>query len=214
MLSVALGVGFSLLRRSPPTSARADAFASWLQRDRSNRPDFAEFRAFLARNEVSGVVPDWQLLRTDAPTAGVCNRPPFLLPPRERWPAIVPVLKLIKRNIAPQLGRLEAVSAYRTTDFNGCVGGAKLSQHLGFAALDLVAIDQTDNKAVFARLCSIHRAIGWAAHFGLGAYFDTAHPDKNRRARFHVDVAGFRSWGFSKHAESSGCLALSTIGQS
>jgi hypothetical protein len=42
----------------------------------------------------------------------------------------------------------------------------------------------------------------------LGSYFDPAKIMANRNARFHVDGTGWRSWGFSKKAASSGCRLL------
>ncbi|MCB2089080.1 MAG: D-Ala-D-Ala carboxypeptidase family metallohydrolase [Sphingomonadaceae bacterium] len=193
--------GHSLLAGPEPYSQ--EAFADWLREDSRNREGFHEFTQFLGEQGVSGVVPDWQLLRTDANRARKCERPQFLLPPREKWANIVPALEMLRDHVVPQLGRLEVVSSYRTEQFNSCIGGASRSKHLGFHALDLIAPDQTDKRDMFRQLCALQAQLGPRSRMGLGAYFDPAKAD--RAGRFHVDVAGYRSWGYSYGAASSGC---------
>lgn len=184
-----------------------EAFDEWLIADPSRQADFEGLVHHLASNDVGNVVPIWQLTRTDSNRAKTCVRPEFLLPPREDWDRIVPVLALVRDEIQPEIGELVVVSSYRTQDFNSCIGGASKSQHLKFAALDLIAATPSSNTELFGKLCAIQKRLGSASKFGLGAYFDPAQPN-TATGRFHVDVSGYRSWGYSKGAESSGCKAF------
>ena len=181
------------------------SFESWLAAEPDRAAAFSAFEAFLDDAAVSGVVPNWQLLRTDTNNQIGCPRPAFLLPPRDKWRNIVAPLRLLKGSIIPAIGPVEVVSSYRTAEFNGCVNGASKSRHLDFAAIDLVTITERDNRRLFAELCRVHGKLGPASRFGLGAYFDPAKEATNRRGRFHVDAAGHRTWGFTKTASSSGC---------
>ena len=186
------------------------AFAEWQTANPDSHREFAVFSRFLAEQGVANTVPAWQLTRTDVKPHRNCRRPAFLIPPREDWPNIVPVLRLVRDQIVPVVGQVEVVSSYRTLDFNACVGGASKSRHLGFSAIDLIVPGQGDSRALFTKLCAIHAQIGPRTNFGLGAYFDPDALKPNTVGRFHVDVSGFRSWGYSKHAASSGCRFLVT----
>lgn len=188
-----------------PKPYSREAFDEWLREDPVHAAQFDDFSNFLAARKLDQVVPAWQLTRTDSERSSRCKRPQFLVPPREKWPRIVPVLELVREHIEPAIGPLEAVSAYRTVDFNGCIGGASRSQHISFAAVDFIAPGQSSNRALFMELCAIQRKLGPPSHLGLGAYFDPLKPGKNRRGRFHIDTAGFRNWGPSYRAESSAC---------
>lgn len=189
--------------------ARA-SFEKWLTEQPGRRAEFQAFERYLAEQGVSDAVPDWQLLRTDLNDRIGCPRPAFLLPPRENWQRIVPALRLIRDHVVPAIGKVEVVSSYRNAAFNACVGGAGQSRHLSFAAVDLVARAEIDNRDLFIRLCALHRRLGPASRFGLRAYFDPTKDGRNHRGRFHVDATGYRSWGFSKKAGSSGCRLLGT----
>ena len=184
------------------------SFARWLGEDRQRRSEFAEFEQFLRKHQTSAVVPNWQLLRTDMNDRIGCARPAFLLPPRANWPNILPALRLLKDHVIPAIGPVEVVSSYRTEAFNSCVNGAAQSRHLSFFALDLVATSGLDNRTLFSRLCRLQERLGAVSRFGLGAYFDPARNGRNQQGRFHVDATGFRSWGFSKKAATSGCRLL------
>ncbi|MFZ1744168.1 MAG: D-Ala-D-Ala carboxypeptidase family metallohydrolase [Pontixanthobacter sp.] len=184
-----------------------EAFEEWLIADPARQSDFEGLVHLLASKGVGNVVPIWQLARTDNNLAKDCTRPEFLIPPRENWDRIVPVLALLRDEIKPQIGEVEVESSYRTQDFNACIGGASESKHLDFAALDLIAVTPTANPDLFGKLCAIHKQLGPASKFGLGAYFNSAKPAQ-ASGRFHVDVSGYRSWGYSKSADSSGCLVF------
>lgn len=190
-----------------PTPYSTEAFEQWQASDADSSHAFAEFESFLADRGVAGVVPAWQLTRTDSNPMRTCQRAQFLVPPREDWPNIVPVLELVRDHIIPELGQVEVASAYRTQDFNECMGGASKSRHLGFAAVDLVPSKPIASRELFERLCAIQKRLGPASRFGLGAYFDPSLPGRST-GRFHVDVSGYRSWGYSQHADSSGCRAF------
>lgn len=185
------------------------AFEDWQNGDIKRQQEFAAFTDYLKAKKLDNIIPIWQLMRTDIALKSKCKRPAFIIPPRKTWPNIVPTLRLIKKEIIPALGKVEVYSSYRTAAFNDCVGGASKSQHLRFSGLDLVAHDMDDRMELFRTLCALHRKIGPSEKFGLGAYFDPRKPNSNRIARFHVDAAGFRSWGFSKKSASSGCQLLS-----
>lgn len=201
--------GYTLVSNNQERYSQA-AFEVWQNEDIKRQQEFAAFTDYLERKNLADIIPIWQLLRTDAALKSKCKRPAFIIPPRETWPNIVPTLKLIKKEIIPALGKVEVYSSYRTAAFNDCVGGASKSQHLRFSGLDLVANNMDDRVALFETLCALHKKIGPAENFGLGAYFDPTKPNSNRIARFHVDAAGYRSWGFSKKSASSGCKLLST----
>lgn len=188
------------------------AFEAWLLTDSgadgSKAERFAEFEAFLLHNDVGDVVPAWQLLRTDANYAKRCKLPHFGIPPREKWAAIVPTLRLVRDHVIPAVGRVEVNSSWRSEAVNACAKGAKGSRHLAFAAVDLIAPEQTNKRAMFETLCAMHRSKGAAAGMGLGAYFVPAKPQSNIRGRFHIDASGFRSWGYDYSGASSGCILL------
>lgn len=184
------------------------AFEDWLAGEPGRGAAFAEFTRYLDSHGVGNVLPAWQLTRADITRRIHCKVPPFLLPPREDWRNIVPVLALVRDEIEPLVGQVEVHSSYRTTDFNACVGGASRSRHLGFQALDLVAAEPQDNRALFTSLCRLHREKGARYRMGLGAYFDVEREGRNRLGRFHVDVSGRRSWGYSQHGDSSACRVI------
>jgi hypothetical protein len=184
------------------------AFQDWLAEEPGRSAAFAEFTRFLGEQGVADVVPAWQLTRTDITRRIHCNVPPFLLPPRADWRNIVPVLRLVRDGIEPLVGEVEVHSSYRTPDFNTCVGGASRSRHLGFRALDLVAVEPQENRTLFTALCRFHRRHGARYDMGLGAYFNLEREGQNRFGRFHVDVSGYRSWGYSQHRESSACRVI------
>lgn len=194
-------------RIAGPAPYSRESFENWLREDEENRAAFSAFEKFLAGEGVGDVIPAWQLTRSDSQRSAKCERPEFLIPPRAKWPNIVPALRLLRDHVRPSLGDLEVVSSYRTEAFNGCAGGASRSKHLGFRAVDLVAPGVADQRELFLKLCLIQRELGPESHFGLGAYFDPTKPDRGN-GRFHVDTSGYRSWGFGYSGETSACRAL------
>jgi hypothetical protein len=202
---------------APPPGAQAAAsvsdisrvaFDRWLARSRERADEFARFEAFLARRQVSGIVPAWQLLRSDARSSARCAAEPFALPPRMQWQAIVPALQIVRERVVPALGPVEVASAWRPHAFNRCAGGARNSRHLSFAAVDLRPTMQPNAETSFRILCRSWRAAGPSSRWGLGAYHDRDHPQHSRLMRFHVDGTGYRTWGFSYRQASSACNYL------
>lgn len=180
-------------------------FAAWLRSDTGHPQAYGEFIDFLGAQGVGNVVPPWTLLRTDQNAAGRCGASYYVLPPRELWPAIVPVLRLIRARVIPAIGKVEVVSAYRPPHFNVCAGGAPESRHMSFAAVDLDALQQSSAQVSLRKLCAAWRKAGPRSGWGLGAYFDPTGVNRNVLLRFHVDGTGYRSWGYSKKAATSAC---------
>lgn len=184
------------------------SFDHWLARSAARQQDFQEFRRYLELQGVSSVVPDWQLVRSDLTLDRRCAGEPFEIPPRNLWPNAVPVLRFIRAEVAPVVGPIEVVSAYRSERANRCAGGASESRHLTFSGFDLVTLRRLDNRTLFERLCGLHRKLGRAKNFGLGAYFDPGNPQRNGTGRFHIDLSGYRSWGYGYGGASSPCRQL------
>jgi hypothetical protein len=184
------------------------AFKTWLNEQPMRASEFAALTTFLKREGVDDVVPVWTLARGDANRLTKCKGAGFILPPRAQWPNIVPALKIVRTHVMPAVGQVEIVSVYRSPELNVCAGGAEQSRHLTFAALDLIAPQQPDNKSLFQTLCAAWQRAGPQSGWGFGAYFDPDRPTANAQARFHVDGTGWRSWGFSKASASSGCRLM------
>jgi hypothetical protein len=197
----------ALLRDSYSESS----FRRWLAAEDGRQATFVRFETFLTERGVSDVVPAWQLLRTDANYAARCGFGAFEMPPETKWSAIVPTLRLVRQEVIPVVGRVEVFSANRSDELNACVKGALQSRHRAFAAVDLVAPEQTDRAEMFADLCAMHRRVGARTGMGLGAYFDPARPRLNPQGRFHIDQSGFRTWGFSFKRASSYCVTTRRV---
>jgi hypothetical protein len=196
----------------PATHVRAldneAAFKTWLNEQPSRVKEFDALTAFLKREGVGDVVPIWTLAHGDANRLTKCKGAGFILPPRRQWPNIVPALTIVRTHVMPSIGQVEVVSVYRSRGLNLCAGGAQQSRHLTFAALDLIALQRSDNKSLFKTLCAAWQRAGSQSGWGFGAYFYPDRPTANAKARFHVDGTGWRSWGFSKGALSSGCRLI------
>lgn len=78
---------------------------------------------------------------------GVKNSPP----PKKLWKNLVPTLRIVD-DLRESFGKpCTILSSYRSPDYNRTVGGAALSQHLQFNALD-IAISGVSAKRVYERL--------------------------------------------------------------
>jgi hypothetical protein len=192
---------------SQPTQDHA-AFQRWLDQDPNHARDFAEFDAFLAKEGVRDVVPSWQLVRGDGSVGAVCTGHPFQVPPRSLWPNVVPVLHFVRKEIVPRTGPLEANSAWRSATANLCARGASHSRHLTFSGIDFVVQRKLESRELFRLLCGLQAELGPRSRFGLGAYFDPSSPKKNAKGQFHVDLAGYRTWGFGYGGGTSACIKL------
>jgi hypothetical protein len=148
------------------------------------------------------------LLRTDANYAARCNLDAFAMPPKDKWPAILPTLRVVRDEVIPVVGPVEVNAAWRSDELNECVNGASRSRHLAFSALDLIAPEREDKRAMFVDLCAMHAKVGARTKMGLGAYFDPSRPGRNKFGRFHIDASGYRTWGYDFTRKSSGCRYL------
>ncbi|MBX9747746.1 MAG: DUF4880 domain-containing protein [Hyphomonadaceae bacterium] len=166
-------------------SGRAE-FERWLAADPDRPAVFARFEALLTREGVAEVVPARELWLTDR-MAPECVVEPFVMPPEELWPRIVPTLRYIRDHVVPAIGAVTVASGYRDPAFNTCVNGASQSAHRGFHALDLLPRDPlVTRERLIQTLCPIHAREGPRLRIGMGIY---------RARRFHIDASRFRGWG-------------------
>jgi hypothetical protein len=142
------------------------------------------FNDYLEANQVAGVLPTWQLLRT-ATSWSDCGQQPFEVPPADEWPHMVQTLRYVRDYVVPAIGPVEAVSVYRNPVLNKCAGGAPESAHKLDSAIDMVPLKPIDRVSLMRRLCGIHTEHGAAYKAGLGFY---------AYLRFHVDSTKFRRW--------------------
>jgi hypothetical protein len=167
------------------------AFAAW--RPWQGQP-LADFERHLLAEGVSQVLPLHQLLRS-ASSWRECGAEPFALPPREQWPAVASVLRLLQAlQAAGAVERaLEVHSGYRHPALNVCAQGAAGSAHLRSFAIDFTPLDGSDPTE---RLCAFWRTQGRAWNMGLSRY---------PSGRIHIDTAGHRTWGADHTGRSSVC---------
>ncbi|MEO9635585.1 MAG: D-Ala-D-Ala carboxypeptidase family metallohydrolase [Parasphingorhabdus sp.] len=171
-------------------------FENWVERHEQSST-INEFQAFLLDNNVSDVFPLEQLLRSDVRWYR-CGSEPFMVPPPDEWPNIVETLKVTRDVVVPLVGAVEGLSVYRDPKINNCIGGASRSYHMQFFAIDMRPIGKMDRETLILKLCKFHKKSGKRLNVGLGIY---------RATRFHIDTAGYRTWGQDKKASSSPCLS-------
>ena len=88
-------------------------------------------------------------------------------PPKKLWKNLVPTLRVVD-DLRASFGKpCTILSSYRSPDYNRTVGGAALSQHLQFNALD-IAFDGVSAKRVYDRLLQWRREGRFVG--GLGLY--------------------------------------------
>jgi hypothetical protein len=171
---------------APYISAGQDepGYRSWYLAAPWRAAQVKAFNDYLAANQVAGVLPTWQLLRT-ATSWSDCGQQPFEVPPADEWPHMVQTLRYVRDYVIPQVGPVEAVSVYRNPELNKCAGGAPESAHKLDSAIDMVPLRPIDRVTLMRRLCGIHTEHGAAYNAGLGFY---------AYLRFHVDSTKFRRW--------------------
>jgi N-acetylmuramoyl-L-alanine amidase len=88
-------------------------------------------------------------------------------PPRSLWKNIVPSLRIVDE-LRESFGKpCRILSSYRSPAYNKAVGGAPLSQHKEFTALD-IAFDGVTLERVYERLIAWRKAGKFVG--GLGLY--------------------------------------------
>jgi hypothetical protein len=175
----------------------AKDFEAWVHRSPATMAEVGAFRDYLAAEGLEAVVPVWQLVRTSS-SWKQCGAQPFEVPPPGKWERIVKTLKFVRDDVVPQVGKVEALSAYRNEGLNACSHGAPKSAHREFFALDLTPVNaDLDRTAMIRSVCAAHARDGRAYDTGLGFYTGR---------RFHVDSSGFRKWGADGKGASSPCV--------
>lgn len=179
-----------------PARFSEDAFVAWRDTQPERQAQFASFQMFLAQNGVANILPAYQLWRTSSSSAE-CKTDAFVIPERADWPHIATTLRFVRDQVQPSIGPVEAVSGYRDDVLNACSGGAKLSAHRTYYALDLVPLDAgVDRATLIKRMCAVHAGKGLQYGIGLGFY---------SARRFHVDSKSFRRWGPDGTGKTSPC---------
>lgn len=198
VLVLAIVLILSACGQSGPATPRA--FERWIAAEPARAESLARFEALLAREGVSDVFPVRELWFVDR-IDPECVVEPFVMPPEELWPNIVPTLRYIRDHVVPAIGPVAVASGYRDPDFNACIEGASRSAHRGFHALDLFPRDPlVTRERLIAVLCPIHAAEGRRLDVGMGIY---------RARRFHIDAHGYRGWGEDFRGATFPCTAES-----
>lgn len=159
-------------------------YRSWYMAAPWRAAQVKAFNDYLVANQVGGILPTWQLLRT-ATAWQECGQQPFEVPPTDDWPHMVETLRYIRDYVIPAVGPVEPVSVYRNPQLNKCAGGAPESAHRLDSAIDMVPLRTTTRETLMKTLCGIHTEHGAAYNAGLGFY---------AYLRFHVDSTKFRRW--------------------
>jgi hypothetical protein len=169
-------------------------YQKWLAQA-NNRAQANALSAYLDQQGVDGIFPLDQLLRSDTKWQR-CKAQPFAIPPRQNWSNMIPALKLIRSEILPLIGPVEAQSVFRDAAINNCIKGARQSYHLRFHAIDMKPAPGVTRQQLITKLCRLHREKGKKLNMGLGIY---------RGTRFHIDTAGYRGWGHDYRGSSFPC---------
>jgi uncharacterized protein YcbK (DUF882 family) len=88
-------------------------------------------------------------------------------PPKRLWKSIVSTLRIVDELRESFNKPCRILSSYRSPDYNRAVGGAAMSQHLEFTALD-IAIDGVAARLVYERLLQWRKEGKFTG--GLGYY--------------------------------------------
>jgi N-acetylmuramoyl-L-alanine amidase len=127
-------------------SASNTAFAAWFESQGFRHFGASEFESYFA-----------------AQRKGVKNSPPA----KPLWKNIVPTLRIVD-DLRESFGKpCRILSSYRSPDYNKTVGGAPLSQHMEFRALD-IAFEGVSPQRAYDRLIEWRKAGRFAG--GLGLY--------------------------------------------
>lgn len=178
------------------------SYLYWLENP-TNRAQVQDYQAFLTRNDVANIVPNYELLRT-ARDWQKCGRSEYAVPNRELWNNALPTLRVLKYLVAAKiLTDFEVTSVYRDLPLNQCAGGANSSRHLFNSAIDFrigPEIPQPQDYAFIEntkfRLCQFWSQHGQSLNMGLGLY---------STGQIHIDTQGYRTWGPDHSRNSSMC---------
>jgi hypothetical protein len=173
-------------------------YQSWIAAAPGRDVDVQAFEDFLATQNVAGIFPTYELLRSES-LWSECGGEPFVLAARSEWAHVVGTLRFIRDQVVPLTGELEVVSGYRDPTLNTCSGGRSASAHMAFWALDLEPVAAISRDEMVASLCPVFASRGRVARIGLGFYEDT---------RFHIDSRSFRTWGADGRGVSSPCNGI------
>jgi hypothetical protein len=175
----------------------ATRFSQWQQAG-SNKSQVAALQIYLDRQGVGKVLPLRQLLRSDTQWRK-CGAESYAVPPTTQWPHMVPTLRVIRDEVIPLIGPVEAQSVFRGPAINRCIKGASQSTHMRFHAIDMRPAKSVPRAQLIKKLCRLHREKGKARKMGIGIY---------RATRFHIDTAGYRRWRHDHHAATSPCTSF------
>jgi uncharacterized protein YcbK (DUF882 family) len=169
-------------------------FQLWLKKS-ANAANSNKLKNYLTKHGVANVFPSEQLLSSDVRWQ-LCMADQFSVPSEKDWPHIINTLRIIQNEVIPLVGKVDALSVYRSPKINRCILGASASFHLSFHAIDMQTRKQISREKLIEKLCLLYRKKGKSLNMGLGIYAGQ---------RFHIDAAGYRTWGVNYKASSSPC---------
>jgi uncharacterized protein YcbK (DUF882 family) len=137
----------------------AESFTDWFQAQGFRHFGAAEFTRYFAKERKC-----------------VKNSPP----PKRLWKNIVPTLRIVDELRASFGKPCRLLSSYRSPAYNKAVGGAPLSQHLQFTALD-IAFDGVSPQQVYDRLLQWRKAGKFTGGIGLYPSAGFVHLDTRGR---------------------------------
>lgn len=178
------------------------SYITWLAKN-NNYQKVKEYENYLDQQNVSHIVPSFELLRT-ARDWQQCHREQYAVPNRELWSNQVPTLKVFKYLVATKvLTDFEVTSVYRDLPTNQCAGGSTASRHLFNSAIDFRVGSSNPSKSDYTmidqtkfKLCQFWVQYGRSLNLGLGVYAS---------GQIHIDTQGYRTWGPNLSRGSSVC---------
>ncbi|EFF87525.1 MULTISPECIES: D-Ala-D-Ala carboxypeptidase family metallohydrolase [Acinetobacter] len=191
-----------IIERPIPPKVEPASYRSWLSSG-ENYQRVREYEKFLTRNNVAGIVPSFELLRS-ARDWQKCGRSEYAVPNRELWGNSLSTLRVFKYLVAAKvLTDFEVTSVYRDLPLNECAGGASSSKHLFNSAIDFRIGPEFPQAQDYAfientkfKLCQFWAQHGQSLNMGIGLYSS---------GQIHIDTQGYRTWGPDLTRNSSMC---------